>query len=51
MPWYCVVFLVCLAIGPFDALYLHIRAERRRDEIRRKQAQADAENKEQRGQT
>ena len=31
--------LVCLVIGPFDALYLYIRAGRRRDEIRRREKQ------------
>lgn len=39
MPWYCIVLLVCLVIGPFDALYLYIRAGRRRDEIRRREKQ------------
>ena len=43
MPWYWIVALVCLVIGPFDALYLHIRAERRRDEIRRKKQMKDQE--------
>ena len=37
MPWYGIVLLVCLVIGPFDALYLYIKAGRRRDEIRRRE--------------
>ena len=36
MPWYGIVILICLIIGPFDALYLHIRAEKRRDALRKK---------------
>ena len=36
MPGYWIVLLVCLVIGPFDALYLYIRAGRRRDELRRR---------------
>jgi len=35
MPWYGYVFLACLVIAPFDALYLHIKADRRREAIRR----------------
>ena len=35
MPWYAWVALACLVIGPFDALYLYIRAQRRRDRGRR----------------
>ena len=36
MPWYYIVLIVCLIIGPFDALYLHIKAERRRENLRKK---------------
>ncbi|MBR1560475.1 MAG: hypothetical protein IJ646_09585 [Clostridia bacterium] len=44
MPWYYIVALVCLVIAPFDALYMHIKAERRRDEIRRRrEEQAEKE--------
>ena len=38
MPWYYIVLIVCLIVGPFDALYLHIRAERRREALRREKA-------------
>ena len=31
MPWYAWLALACLVIGPFDALYLYIKAQRRRD--------------------
>ena len=36
MPWYWIVLLVCLVVGPFDALYLYIKSERRRDARRRR---------------
>ena len=38
MPWYWIALLVCLVIGPFDALYLYIKAQRRRDALRDKKA-------------
>ena len=41
MPWYWIVALICLVIGPFDALYLHIRAEKRRDAIRREREKTE----------
>lgn len=31
MPWYAIVCLICLVIAPFDALYMYIKAEKRRD--------------------
>ena len=36
MRWYMIVLLVCLVIGPFDALYMYIKAEKRRDELRKR---------------
>ena len=36
MPWYWIVLLVCLVVGPFDALYMYIKAQKRRDERRKK---------------
>ena len=35
MPWYWIVLLVCIVIGPFDALYLYIKAQRRKDARKR----------------
>ena len=32
MPWYGWFLLVCLVIGPFDALYLYIRNNKRKDQ-------------------
>lgn len=37
MPWYMIALLVCLVIGPFDALYVYIKAQKRRDALKRKQ--------------
>ena len=36
MKWYYVVLLVCVIIAPFDALYMYIKAERRRDALRKR---------------
>lgn len=41
MPWYMIVFLICIIIAPFDALYLYIKAERRRDKLRRGKGEGD----------
>lgn len=41
MPWYYIALIICLIIGPFDALYLYIKAQKRRDELRKRQAGAD----------
>ena len=35
MPWYAVVLLICLIIGPFDALYLYIKQQKRREKLRK----------------
>ncbi len=37
MRWYVIVALVCMVIAPFDALYMHIKANRRREELRRRE--------------
>ena len=36
MPWYLIALLVCAVIAPFDALYMYIKSERRKEELRRK---------------
>lgn len=36
MKWYYVVLLVCVIIAPFDALYMYIKAERRRDALKKR---------------
>ena len=45
MPWYGYLILLCVIIGPFDALYMYIKAEKRRDALKKKR------NKDQNGQT
>ena len=45
MPWYVIVALVCAVIAPFDALYLHIKADRRRDALKREREQAARQGK------
>ena len=42
MPWYLIALLCCVVIGPFDALYLYIKSERRREA--RKKAKRDGKN-------
>ena len=37
VPWYGIVLLICLVIGPFDALYVYIKAQKRKDELRRRE--------------
>ena len=41
MKWYYVVLLVCVIIAPFDALYMYIKAERRRDALRKRKRDGD----------
>ena len=45
MKWYYIVLLVCVIIAPFDALYMYIKAEKRRDALKMKR------NKDQNGKT
>lgn len=48
MPWYLILALICAVIGPFDALYMYIKAQRRRDELRRRRQDLPEEQKENR---
>ncbi len=41
MPWYWIALIVCLVIGPFDALYLYIKAQKRRDRLRGEKREED----------
>ncbi len=36
MPWYGWLILACVVIGPFDALYVYIKNQKRREELRKK---------------
>ena len=40
MPWYGFVIIACIIIGPFDALYLYIKAGRRRQARREREEEA-----------
>ena len=31
MPWYVIAAIVCAVIAPFDALYMYIKNERRKE--------------------
>ena len=35
MPWYYIVLIVCIIIGPFDALYLYIKAQKRKEKSKK----------------
>lgn len=41
MRWYWIALLVCLVIGPFDALYVYIKAQKRRDEWKRREREEE----------
>ena len=43
MPWYGWLILLCVIIGPFDALYLYIKSERRRDALRKKRDPSESD--------
>jgi len=45
MRWYWIVALVCVVIGPFDALYVYIKSEKRRDALRRKKREEQKKDK------
>lgn len=36
MKWYYIVLIVCVIIGPFDALYMYIKAQKRKEELKNK---------------
>ena len=36
MRWYWIALIVSLVIGPFDALYMYIKAQKRKEELKRK---------------
>ena len=40
MNWLYIILLVCVIIGPFDALYLYIKAERRKEAGKRKERES-----------
>jgi len=46
MPWYWIALIACLAIGPFDALYLYIKAQKRKEELKRKRENPKTDDEE-----
>lgn len=36
MKWYYIVLLICVIIGPFDALYMYIKAQRRKEALKKR---------------
>ena len=50
VPWYVIVALICAIIAPFDALYMYIKNEKRKDALRRKrEADRERDSNENRG--
>ena len=47
MKWYYIVLLICVIIGPFDALYMYIKAQKRRDELKRRREEQEQTSKSQ----
>ena len=41
LPWYGILVIVCIVIGPFEALYQYIKAQKRREEIKRRREKGD----------
>ena len=42
MPWYWIALIVSLVIGPFDALYVYIKAQKRKEKLRQKRELPEA---------
>ncbi len=42
MPWYWIALIVSLVIGPFDALYVYIKAQKRKEKLRQKREHPEA---------
>ena len=46
MKWYYIVLLICVIIGPFDALYMYIKVQRRKEALKkRRQEEKEEGNK------
>ena len=39
MKWYYIVLLICVIIAPFDALYMYIKAEKRKEAVKKKRSE------------
>ena len=43
LKWYYIVLLICVIIGPFDALYMYIKAERRKEALKKRRRERKEE--------
>ncbi len=43
MKWYYIVLLICVIIGPFDALYMYIKAQRRKEALKKRRQERKEE--------
>ncbi len=48
MPWYGILLIACLVIGPFDALYMYIKAGKRREKLRQREEEKRLEERQNR---
>ena len=48
MKWYYIVLLVCVVIAPFDALYMYIKSEKRKEALKKKK-QVSTKSKDNKG--
>jgi len=45
MTWLYIVLLICVVIGPFDALYMYIKSEKRKEARKRKAQESESGKK------
>ena len=45
MKWYYILLLICVIIAPFDALYMYIKSEKRRDVLKKQKQKAEEKEK------
>jgi len=43
VKWYYIVLLICVIIGPFDALYMYIKAQRRKEALKKRRQERKEE--------
>ena len=43
MKWYYIVLIVSAIIAPFDALYMYIKSEKRRDALKKRKRESKSE--------
>ena len=44
MKWVYILLLVCLVIGPFDAMYMYIKAQKRRDALKKRKQEEEEDD-------